>query len=118
MSTVTMGRPDCARRVIRPWPISPPAPVTSVTGRRIDVSVVAVEETADPAEDRTFLAAAAGRSRRSLVNAVRHTAQRERLQPDATGTRQGREKQPLTSEQRRFDLTDELDVVVDRWLQR
>src|SRR6185369_16132652 len=34
-STVTIGRPALASRVTRPCPISPPAPVTSVTGVRI-----------------------------------------------------------------------------------
>jgi hypothetical protein len=35
MSTVTIERPASASRVISPCPISPPAPVTSVTGVRI-----------------------------------------------------------------------------------
>src|SRR3989442_605459 len=37
MSMVTIGRLVAARRVIRPWPISPPAPVTRTTGLRIDL---------------------------------------------------------------------------------
>src|SRR5580765_5356283 len=34
-SSVMMSDPEAARRVTRPWPISPPAPVMRTTGLRI-----------------------------------------------------------------------------------
>ena len=41
-SSVTIGAPDRARRVTRPWPISPPAPVIRTTGLRTSSDLMAL----------------------------------------------------------------------------
>jgi hypothetical protein len=62
--------------------------VSPVLGRRLS-TVVAVEETADAAEDGAFFAPAPCDARHRGNDAVRHAAQWQRLQPDASRPGQG-----------------------------
>src|SRR5262245_46114909 len=79
---------------------------------------VAVEQIPEATEDRSlFLAPAAG-LRRGGVNPAREPAERKRLEPDAPGTLQRGEEEPLAAEERRLQFPDELDVVFHRWLER
>ena len=51
-------------------------------------------------------------------DAVGQPAERKRLQPDPAGAAQRGEEQSFAAEQRRLDLADVLNVVVDRRLKR
>src|SRR5688572_581074 len=77
-----------------------------------------IAETSDAIQNRSFLRPEPASFRRGLVDAVRHAAERQRLQPDLARTGQAGEEDPFTAEERRLHLADELDVVVDAWLQR
>src|SRR5262245_45392053 len=77
-----------------------------------------VAEPADAIEDRTLFLAPAFALRRGGVDAIRHAAERQRLQPHAAGALQRREEDAFSAEERRLDPADELDVVVDAGLQR
>ena len=94
----------------------PPAPLAPAVRR---VSCCAVEHTAETAEDRAFRpwrrAREPGTRRHDSVG---EPAERQRLQPHAPGPAQRGEEQPFAAEDRRLDLADVLDVVVDGWLER
>src|SRR4051812_36032331 len=77
-----------------------------------------IAEAANAVEDRALFLAPALALRGRGVDAVRHAAERQGLQPDASGALQRREEDAFPAEQRRLDPADELDVVVDAWLQR
>src|SRR5687767_78645 len=81
-------------------------------------AVVAVEHPAETAKQGSFLASAAGDTRHGRDDAVGETAQGKRLEPHAARSAQRGEEQTLTAKQRGLDLADELDLVVDRRLER
>src|SRR6185295_1261374 len=70
---------------------------------------VAVEQVAEAAEDRAFFAAAAAGLRGGGVDAARESAERQRLEPHASGSAQRREEQAFAAEQRGLDPARELD---------
>src|SRR6478736_3715205 len=77
--------------------------------------IVAVEQATQAAEERAFFPAFAANTR-GRHDAIRHAAQRQRLQPDLAGATERREEQAFAAEQRGFDAADELDVEVHRRL--
>src|SRR5688572_9281308 len=73
--------------------------------------VIAIENPTQAAQQRTFLAASTCHARNGRHNASRKSAQRQRLQPDLSGTPKRRKEQAFSAEQRALDLADILDVV-------
>src|SRR5262245_27720083 len=65
---------------------------------------IAIEQVAEAAEDRATLASGSTRRRRGLVDAIGHSAERQRLQPHATGAGQHCVEQTLSTEERGLDL--------------
>src|SRR5688572_32140079 len=92
--------------------------MSALPARLLRSAIVAVEQAAETAEDRAFLAAPALRGRCCLVDPVGHAAERQRLQPCTTRPGQRGEEQSFSPEQRGLDLAHELDVVADRRLER
>src|SRR5262245_19855211 len=80
-------------------------------------SVVAVEEAAEAAEQRAFLASTAAALAGCADDAVSHAAEGQRLEPDMAGAAQGGEEEAFAAEQRGLDLADELNVELDRGLE-
>src|SRR5881628_3340835 len=80
-------------------------------------SAVSVDDASDGAENRSFLTPAAKRAGRRCNNTIRHAAERQRLEPYASGTSQCCEEHAFAAEQRRLDPADEFDVVVHRRLE-
>src|SRR6476469_6782963 len=76
-------------------------------------SRVSIQQIANPAENRAFLAAASANAWNRFVDAPGQAAQRQRLQPHASGPGERCEKEPFASEQRGLDTADELNVVTD-----
>src|SRR5215210_5702384 len=77
------------------------------------LAVVPIQQTTQPAEDRSLFAPATPQARHGGDNPVRHPAQGKRLQPDPPGSAQRRKEQPFAAEQRRLDLADVLNLVAD-----
>jgi hypothetical protein len=71
-----------------------------------------------PPSPPTFFTPAARDARHGGDNPIGQPAQGQRLQPHTPRTAQCREEQALAAEQRRFDLADVLNVVLDRGLKR
>src|SRR5215213_5009124 len=82
------------------------------------LTVVAVEHAPDPAQQRTFFASFSASARRGSHDAIGHAAERQRLQPNTAGPAQRRKEKTFAAENRRFDFSDELNVVTDRRLKR
>src|SRR5206468_12444820 len=78
---------------------------------------VSINQVSQPSEYRSFFLSPSG-LRRRLVEPIGQPAERQRLQPHLAGTAQGREEQSFSAEERRLHAAHELDVVVDRRLQR
>src|SRR5262245_8017766 len=78
--------------------------------------VVAVQQTAERAEDRALAAATAAGLRRRRVDASSQAAERQRLQPHASRSAHRREEETLAAEERRLDAAHHLDVVAHRRL--
>src|SRR5690606_2507849 len=102
-----------------------PDQYTAWTGRRVPLRALAAHErppprqlsavdqvaqAADAVQNRTLALPGAAGLWCCLVDAVRHAAERQRLEPDAPGAAQRREEDALTAEERGLDLADELDV--------
>src|SRR6188474_153158 len=72
---------------------------------------ISIHEVAHSSENGSGLATTSAGGRRCLVDAISHTAEWQRLQPDAPRTFQRREEQPFTAKERGLDLADVLNVV-------
>src|SRR5690349_6701219 len=79
------------------------------------LTIIAVEDSTESAQDRTFFTTATTRRRGN--DAAGEAREGEGLQPDLARTAQRREEQAFATEERRFHSADELDVVVDARLE-
>src|SRR6185503_1459618 len=101
------------------WQPSPTFETQSGRGKRPTnrrSAVVAVHQAAEAAEKGSFFAASPRHAGNGSDDAVREAAEWERLQPDAARALQRREEQSFAAEERRFDFSDVLDLVVHRRL--
>jgi hypothetical protein len=82
-----------------------------------DTSFSSIPHSRMPPNHRKFQACSvvtpSGQAGTAGNNPVRHPAQRERLQPDSTGSPKGGKKQPFSTEERRFDLANVLGYRTD-----
>jgi hypothetical protein len=79
--------------------------------------IVAIQQTAEAAEDGAFFASATAGLGGGGGDAAGQAAQGQGLKPDAAGTTQGGEEEPFAAEERALDFAHVLDVVIDAGLE-
>src|SRR5262245_7985429 len=86
---------------------------TTKRPERFELAIVAVQQSPDPAENRSFFPPSACQAWNRRNDSVGHPAERQRLQPHSSRALQCRKEQSFSAEQRRLDFADVLNLVID-----